>query len=187
MKIRNARKEDAAAIGRGVTMALGDELPKAMAGENHSVQDVVDMFTALAAREDSQYSYLNTLVAEDGEGNVAGICVGYDGAKLYELREAFKEEASRFLGWEITEMGDETSDDEFYLDSLAVFPEFRSGGLGRRLLLERAEARHAVGKPAGLLVDYDNPKAEALYQRLGFIQKGERPFAGVVMKHYILP
>lgn len=168
-------------------MALGEELPKAMAGELHTVQDVVDMFTALAARNDSQYSYLNTLVAEIDDGTVAGICVGYDGARLYELREAVREEAMRFLGRELENLGDETSDDEFYLDSLAVFPEFRGSGIGRKLLLERAEGRHKFGKPAGLLVDYDNPQAEALYRRLGFVQKGERPFAGVVMKHYLLP
>ena len=48
------------------------------------------MMTLLVEREDSQYSYKNTMVAVDGD-KVVGISVCYDGSKLHELRRPFLE------------------------------------------------------------------------------------------------
>ncbi|MBD5226341.1 MAG: GNAT family N-acetyltransferase [Bacteroidales bacterium] len=178
-----ARIEDAPLIARAVMMAVGEDICRDFAGDDHSVEDVEALFTELAAMDDSQYSYRNTLVALDPEGKVAGVCVAYDGALLHRLRRRFFEAAKRRLNRDMEGMADETSPDEFYLDTLAVWEPYRGNGLGRRLLLAQAARAHAAGKPAGLLVDKDNPKAEALYRHLGFTPAGERPFAGVVMNH----
>lgn len=186
MKITDARRQDAPMIARAVMMAVGDEICRDFAGNDHTLEDVEALFTELAAMDDSQYSYLNTLVALDDEGNVAGVCIGYDGALLHQLRERFFEAAKRRLGRDMAGMADETTPDEYYLDTLAVSPQYRGQKLGGKLLLAQAARGHAKGKPAGLLVDKDNPKAEALYHRLGFESDGERPFAGVVMNHLVL-
>ncbi|MDE6255548.1 MAG: zinc ABC transporter permease, partial [Muribaculaceae bacterium] len=39
------------------------------------------------------------------------------------------------------------------------------------------------GKPVGLLVSKTNPDARKLYDSLGFVSVGERPFAGEMMNH----
>ncbi len=185
--ITQARREDAPMIARAIMMAVGEEICRDFAGEDHSIEDVEALFTELAAMDDSQYSYRNTLVALNEEGKVAGVCIAYDGALLHPLRERFFEAARRRMNRDMEGMDDETSPDEFYLDTLAVWEPYRGEGLGSRLLLAQAAHAHAAGKPAGLLVDKDNPKAEALYRRLGFMPAGERPFAGVMMNHLVLP
>ena len=86
------------------------------------------MMTMLVEREDSQYSYRNTLVAMDGD-QVVGISVSYDGGKLRQLRLAFIEAAKEYLGKDHSGMEDETQAGEFYLDSLAVLPEYRRQGI----------------------------------------------------------
>ena len=91
MKIIPARPEDSHLIGESVVEAIGIEIAQNLAGENHTLEDVVNMFAMLAKRDDTQYSYTNTLVALDDRGNPVGVCVGYDGARLHELRLPFFE------------------------------------------------------------------------------------------------
>ncbi|MCM1309898.1 MAG: GNAT family N-acetyltransferase [Bacteroides sp.] len=182
MTIVEARREDATLIGCVVVEAIGAELAAEFAG-NRRVNAVVDLFAALAAREDSQYSYRNALKAVAYDGAPMGFIVGYDGARLHELRRAFFEEVKRHLGYDMDgAMPDETDPAEFYLDSLAVFPEYRGRGVASALINAIAER---AGKPLGLLCDKSNVRARRLYERLGFSRVGDRLFAGEVMDHMI--
>ncbi|MDE7474866.1 MAG: zinc ABC transporter permease, partial [Duncaniella sp.] len=113
MKIINARKEDAPLIARSIMDAVGQEICLGLAGEHHTLADVEHLFTVLAARKDSQYSYLNTQVAVLDDGEAIGVCIGYDGARLSPLREAFFEEAARLMGIEMGDIDDETESGEF--------------------------------------------------------------------------
>lgn len=187
IKIREGRVDDAPWIGKVVTMAIGEELAQELAGAEHSVTDVERMFATLAARDDSQYSYRNALVAVDDADNVLGVVVAYDGARLRTLRLAFMEEAKEAIGLVFDrEPDDETGPEEFYLDSLGVFPQYRGEGIARRLIEGAAARAHAAGKPLGLLCSKGNPGARRLYDSLDFRQVGERPFAGEMMDHLIL-
>ena len=94
--------------------------------------------------------------------------MSYDGAKLHELREAFIEGARREFGVDHSGMDDETAAGEWYLDSLAVFPQFRGQGIAHQLLSAAARRAADHGLPAALLVDKGNPKAERLYRSIGF-------------------
>lgn len=183
MTIQPATRQHAPVIARAVMMAVGDEICNDFAAPDHTVDDVHRLFTHLAALDDSQYSYRNTLVALDDNGNVAGVCIGYDGALLHPLRRRFFEAAKAILNRDMEGMADETSPDEFYLDTLAVMPQHRGKGIGSALLMAMAERARSLGKPAALLVDKTNPKAEALYRTLGFSYIDDRPFAGVYMSH----
>lgn len=186
--IMPARKEHAAAIARAVLTALGPEVPVEMAGGEENLPEVTALFTDLAARDDSQYSYLNSLVALDGKGEVAGALVSYDGARLHELRCAFIAAAALYLGWDPgMELPDETSADEIYLDSLAVFPPHRGQGLAARLIEGAARHHASSGKPLGLLCDPHNPRAKRLYERLGFRDVDRRFFMNEDMYHMRRP
>ena len=59
IRIRAARREDAEAIGRGVVMALHDEIALDFAGSADRLPLVYKVFTTLAAADNSQYSYRN--------------------------------------------------------------------------------------------------------------------------------
>jgi len=183
-KIAPARPEHAPYIAQAVLMAVGEEIELGLAGGEERRPLAMQAFTELAARDDSQYSYLNSLVATDADGHVAGVIVSYDGARLHDLRRAFFEVAERVLGLHFDDsLDDETDAGEIYLDSIAVFPDFRGHGLAGRLIEAAAHHHAGAGKPLGLLVDVPNTRAYDLYRRLGFTKVGQRPFAGVMMDH----
>lgn len=190
MQILPATKEHAHLIGKAVTMAIGDEITRELAGEYHSTDDVEKLFTALAGRDDTQYSYRNTLVAQTADGEVAGLAVSYDGAGLITMRRIFFSEAAARIGLTINgnidDIEPETSPDEYYLDTLAVFPGYRGQGIARQLIRATKLRADAIGKPLGLLVDKTNANARRLYDSVGFVKRDERPFAGEIMDHLIL-
>lgn len=188
MKIIPAKREHASEIGAAVVMAITPELVLESFnhhGVDHTVEEYVELFSRLAAREDSQYSYCNALVALDDEDKVIGVIVGYDGARLHELRQTFIDVAGQDYGIKFEgEFPDETEPGEFYLDTLAVKPEARGRGVGRTLLSAMVERAHKeAGKPAGLLVDKKNDRARRLYEAVGFIPVGDRLFIGELMTH----
>lgn len=186
--IRPATVDDAQAIAQAILWGIGSEITENFAGTPERVPLVKQMFANLAAMERTQYSYLNTLVAQAPDGSVAGVLVAYDGAQLYDLRRAFVTEAHKVLGLEVdfSAMGDETSDDEIYLDTLAVFPDHRRQGLARRLIMATIERYKHLGKPVGLLCDPPNINAHRLYEAIGFRTVNQRPFAGVIMDHMVI-
>lgn len=188
MIIRQAEKNDAPFIAEAIMMAVGEELVNEIAN-GKGREAVKSVFTRLAEMETSQYSYLNSLIAETDDGEVAGIVVAYDGAILIEARRLFFDLAKKHLGWDIYEMvpdGEpevETDPSEFYLDSLAVWPGFRNKGIASELIREVERRALRVDKPVGLLCAAHNDRARRLYERLGFHEVGLRPFAGEMMSH----
>ena len=184
--IKAAKREQAADIARLIMMAMTEECCLYFCGEGYGMTDFHRMMTVLVEREDSQYSYKNTLVAMDGD-NIVGISVSYDGGLLHELRRAFIEAAKEHLGKDHSGMDDETQAGELYLDSLAVLPEYRRQGIARKLLLATKERASRMGLPCvGLLVDKDNPVGEALYASVGFRYVGDNRWGGHPMKHMVL-
>lgn len=184
MKIIPATPAHAPLIGKCIVMAITLELTKELfVPEGHTPEEIERMFADLASRDDTQYSYLNTLVAVDEEERPMGLIIGYDGARLRQLREPMLRMAAERFGKIEGEITDETSADEFYLDTLAVLPEFRRRGVAKELLLAACRRAEACGKPAGLLVDKANPNARKLYEAVGFKYVGDRSFFGEMMDH----
>lgn len=172
INIREAVATDAPLVGRVVLMALHYD-------ETHPLASI---FAELASREMSQYSYRNALVAEV-DGSVVGAIIGYDGARLEELRKPLFELMVEKLG-NVPNVEDETSAGEFYLDSLAVLPQYRGCGVGGALLSAARDRAFAAGhKRVGLIVDFENPRAEALYKSLGFERVNATKFLGHDMWH----
>ena len=80
--VRPARSNDAEVVAKAVAMAIGDEV----ALQNYCGVEYLDVLAEIARREATQYSWQYALVAEV-DGVTAGAVVGYDGARLSELRE----------------------------------------------------------------------------------------------------
>lgn len=185
-RIREGKKEDAEYIADAVMAAIGMEICEGMAA-NREQRVLREAFLRCAARDDSQYSYRNALIAESDTGETAGAIVGYDGADMHKLREAFVEEYNDLMGtsYKEEEWSDETSPDEIYLDTLAVSPAHRKQGIGTMLINAFIDRYSNAGKPIGLLVDYDNENARRLYEGLGFRPMGPRSFFGTPMEHLV--
>ena len=185
IRIQNATKEQSADIARFIMMAMTDDCCLHFCGAGYGLEDFRKMMTRLVEREDSQYSYRNTMVALD-ENKVVGISVSYDGGQLHKLRQAFIEAAKVHIGKDHTGMDDETQEGELYLDSLAVLTKYRHQGIARKLLLATKERADKLRLPVGLLVDYGNPIGEALYLSMGFRYVNDNSWGGHTMKHLVL-
>ena len=176
--VRAARREDAAVIAHAVAMAIGDEIALC----NYCGEDYMAVLKDIAAADATQYSWRYALVAEV-DGAAIGAVVGYDGGELMALRNGTFEVLKRAIG-RVPNIVDETEAGEYYLDSIAVEPEFRSCGVGRALILSLCDRAAAEGHSrVGLIVDCSNPQAERLYSSLGFERVGERIFFGHQMWH----
>ena len=180
LNIRKAAKEDAPLIAKVVAMAIGEDGTKHYCGDNHQI-----VLEEIARLEDSQYSYRNAIIAEVN-GMPAGAAVAYDGTDLYRLREVTLKHILNRTG-KTHNIEDETDASEVYLDSIAVLPEYRSLGIGKKLLLALKEvAFNEYGKNLGLLVDFENPDAERLYKSVGFERMNVKDFLGHKMWHLVL-
>lgn len=187
MNIIPASAEQAESIASLIMMAMNHECCKNFAGPQHTLADFHRMMTTLVRREDSQYSYRNAWVALDDKTTddkpvVAGVIVGYDGADLRRLREAFLQAVKKYLDQDFSGMDDETQAGEYYIDSLAVDTRYRHQGLAT-LLLKKLIDQKGQKQPVGLLVDKGNPSAERLYRRLGFEYVNDTTWGGHEMRH----
>lgn len=187
IEIKEAVIEQAAEIADLIMTAMTDECCLYFCGEGYGLEDFRKMMTMLVEREDSQYSYRNTLVAMD-DSRIAGISVSYNGGLLHQLRRAFIEGAKEYLGKDHGNMEDETQAGELYLDSLAVLPDYRRQGIATSLVLATKKRADLLGLLyVGLLVDTANPKGQLFYDSIGFRQVDEnRIWGGHSMKHLIL-
>lgn len=164
--VRDATEDDAGVVAWTVLTALD--------------LDTSDMDRMLQSCSDvkSMYSWRNSIVACDG-GKVVGCIVCYEGDRYESMRQYTW---SRLWGAgedEIRDAQRETGPGEFYLDSLAIVPEYRGMGIGK-LLIEAAINR---GRELGyhefsLLVSVKKTRLKAYYESLGFRKSGRIMFFG---------
>lgn len=121
----------------------------------------------VCAQEGVLYSPENTVIAEV-EGKPAGMLTAYDGAGYHDMRVRTSELIRQSMGVTFENMEDESEAGEYYLDSLAVLPEYRGRGIGRQLMQYGIEQGLAKGLDVTLAVDPVNERAQQLYRSLGF-------------------
>lgn len=164
LTFRPATLADAPFVARGVIMALHLD-PE---------QEDMSLVTSICSREDVLYSWRNTLLA-CVDGLPVGLCLCYDGKDYHETRirtfQLFSEgKEGEEDDMDLANMEDETGPGEYYIDSLAVMPEFRRQGIARQLMLAQLEIGRKMGlHKATLLVDPANPSAQSLYHQCGFV------------------
>lgn len=115
------------------------------------------------------------------EGKVAGAIFGYHGHLEDTIDDAFlKLYAAYHIQHQIPLYEDkETMPGEWYIDILAVYPEYRRHGIGRKLLIEVENlARQQGATKIALNCEKDNTKAYKLYEKLGYTPESERILSG---------
>lgn len=180
MKIRKATPEDSRFITPYLLLAMEDIVYEFI-GEK-SYHKAIGFLNAMVAQKQNQYSYENCWVTENEDGIIGVACL-YDGRKLHELRKPvahyIKEQFAREFNPE-----DETLAGEIYIDCVGVNPNQQGKGIGSKIFAFLIEEYVIKQKQTlGLLVDYDNPKAEKLYLKLGFKIVGEKTLVGKRLKH----
>lgn len=182
--IRPAKPGDAKVVAQLILQAM-DRLACKLTGSENP-KDALPLFEHFFTRENNQYSYQNTLVIESAKG-VAGSVVGYNGADLDLLRKPIFEFIELRYGLKDFTLEAETSEGEFYLDTVSVKTEYMRQGFGTRLIQAACERAKTLGhQKVGLLVEYGNTEAGKLYKRLNFQYAGSRILAGSQYEHLVL-
>ena len=164
--IRNALQADAPFIARivlaGIDMlGVEAELPAEQ-------QPIFNQLVDICRMDDTLYSYRNTSIAEV-EGQIVGALIGYDGGHYATMREKTFGIVAKQSGMNLSQNAMETGEGEFYLDSMAILPEFRGQEIGKQLMRDRMEwARKNGFASVTLLVDKDKPRLRKYYESLGF-------------------
>lgn len=159
MNIRPAISSDAPFVAWVVLAAIGMDNPSA---------EILASVTEMCRREDVLYSWRNTLIAEVS-GRVAGALICYDGAQYQQMRAVTFPLIAQASGNDFSSMEMETQEGEFYLDSMAVLPEYRRRGVATALLNAGITRARDLNIPqAAMVVSPENPNAQRLYEYLGF-------------------
>ena len=132
---------------------------------------------ARARRDAGAFTWRNAHVAEV-DGEVAGVLVGYvidDPVDVRNIGEA-SDLVRPLLELEAEAPG------HWYVNVLAVFPEYRGQGLGSALLVHADRIARAPGtKGMAIIVASTNQRAMQLYQHVGYKEQARRtltPFPG---------
>lgn len=169
--IRKAQVEDAEHIAQLMFYAMADIVFDFLNDKDEN--KAITFLRELIEEKNNQYSFENTYIVEL-EHKIAASFTLYDGGKLNELREKVLHHLKTSYN-RIIQPADETEAGEIYIDTIAVYPDYRGKGLGNIILdyiIE--EFAHKKGETIGLLVDYTNPKAKKLYESKGFKVVGEK-------------
>ena len=178
--IRQAHKEEASQIAELFMLAW--PVQEIQESTGLAYEQLHESITLIAAKEETIYSYENTIIAEI-EGKVVGALCAYDGADYKRLKQPIVDALGPDNGFAKMK---ETEAGEFYLDSVGVLPEYRGRGIASRIIEAQCERAASHGhKVAGLIVDIDKPQVEALYSRLGFTYLDDKDFFGHTMKHMV--
>ena len=122
-----------------------------------------------AAREEGGFSYRNATIIEH-DGQCAGCLIGYE---IPDNAEPIPDDMPAiFLPLQELE---NLAAGAWYINVLAVRPQFRSQGLGAELLALAEETAQGLGKRGmSVIVSDANLGAHRLYKRLGYGERARR-------------
>lgn len=171
---RNATQEDAAFVAMAVAEAVGNTLMERMEAGKLTAKDkkLLAQIETACRRIDTLYSWCHAHLATTTEGIPVGALVAYRGEGYLERRARTFSLLSNLITFDTETMDAETKDGEYYLDSLAVLPQWRGMGIARHLLKHAQQEAHRYGRPAILACAPENLGAKRLYESLGFKEEG---------------
>jgi ribosomal protein S18 acetylase RimI-like enzyme len=127
----------------------------------------------------SMYSWNKALIAKVN-GKCVGCIISYDGAEYSRLRNyTWAKMWNSFDSNYVNNIAHETYPGEYYLDSIAVIPQYRGVNIGKMLILEAIRIGAEQGHTRfGLIVDVKKPHLYDYYKSLGFNRIGSMEFFG---------
>ena len=167
---RHAIIDDARVLAELVNDA-GEGLPHYLWGTlAESGEDAWDVGRRRAARDDGSFSYRNAAIIERDE-HCAGCLIGYE---ISDDPEPIADDMpAMFVPLQELE---NLVPGTWYVNVLAVRPQFRGHGLGTQLLDLADKTAQSLGKRRlSVIVSDANAGARRLYERCGYSQSATRP------------
>ncbi|MWC29458.1 GNAT family N-acetyltransferase [Paenibacillus sp. MMS18-CY102] len=185
MYIRAAEAGDAEAVAQLIYEAI-DDIAFQLTGEG-TKEGAVKALKELFLQAGNRFSSSQVLVAVHEEA-VAGMILCYYGGDAAALDAPIRERLRRVKGGVMPAIDKEADEDEYYIDSVAVFAAYRGLGIAKALLQSAEDAGAAHGyKRIALNVEYGNDRAHRLYHSLGYVQDKDVPINGHAYRHMVKP
>ncbi len=176
IQIRPAAPNDAQASTELIYMTMGS-MADYLLGHDDATE-AKGVISRLFQRDKNRYSYQYTDLALI-DGQIAGLLLTYSGKVMKSLEFpmagsvfAVNElpETLRFFYRSLPLMNiKEVEPDEYFINNVAVFPDFQGCGVGKFLMnLSEQKAKEAGLNKCALTVDTENRPAVGLYQHLGY-------------------
>lgn len=182
--IRDAREDDAEFLAQVILAAAhlsdmgADTANNADTANSNGTATSAGALTAICRRTDTLYSWRNARIA-CACGKRAGAMVSYPGDSYSAARSITFPLLPGLTQAQIDATDIETLPGEWYLDSLAVLPEFRRAGLGKMLVMDAIErGRNAGYAQFTLLAEKSSTHLVEYYTRLGFTIESEKLYLG---------
>jgi ribosomal protein S18 acetylase RimI-like enzyme len=176
---RSATPNDAVALAELINLA-GEGMPLYIWGKIAEAGETAwDVGYRRARREDGSFSYRNSIVLE-ANGAVAACLIGYP---LPDEPEPIDYDSMPPMFAALQEL-ENLAPGTWYVNVLAVYPDYQGMGLGTRLL-SMADQIAADLPMSGLsiIVSDANTGARRLYESCGYCQVAERRMAKEDWKH----
>ena len=175
--IRDAREDDAEFLAQVILAAAHLSDMGAATTASTDTASIGDL-TAICRRTDTLYSWRNARIA-CACGKRAGAMVSYPGDIYIAARSITFPLLPGLTQAQIDATDIETLPDEWYLDSLAVLPEFRRAGIGKMLVMDAIErGRNAGYAQFTLLAEKSSTHLVEYYTRLGFAIESSKLYLG---------
>ncbi|MGI6112859.1 MAG: GNAT family N-acetyltransferase [Mahellales bacterium] len=143
-----------------------------------SKEQVIDFIVHAFHEKGNRFSRHNIIVKEI-DNHIAGMAVAYSGKDAPALDRNLYRILQKFFPNRSIVIDKEAGENEFYVDSLCVFPDYRGRGVGTQLLkwLEDMAFNKGFTK-ISLNVECGNLKALELYRFIGYRIEKEITIAG---------
>ena len=164
--IRNATPDDAELICRCLLAAMGILDMGEEPTEEHTT--LIESLKRNSTNPNMLYNYTQTRVAEV-DGKPVGCIISYSGDEYEQLREVTFENILKYNNIDLRDNPLETGPGEYYLDCMAILPEYRGRKIGHMLMKDASARGFASGaEVVTLLVDKSHPRLLSYYRQTGF-------------------
>lgn len=163
--ISQAKKQNNLKLTILILNAIQD-IANTLTGENEK-DKIIEILNIYINMDINRLSY-NNIWTYEVKDELAGLIIAYESNKLKELDKPILDYLSSKNIF-IDAFDKECFEDEFYIDTVSVFEEFRGCGIAKELFSFIEKKAKILGfKKVSLLVDFENLKALKLYEKIGF-------------------
>ncbi|UOY92655.1 GNAT family N-acetyltransferase [Ectobacillus sp. JY-23] len=165
--IRNAVITDQTEVAVLLYNALHEIAEKLTGGNTH--EEVLAGLRHWFSQPGNRLSYENCLIAEQ-DGRPVGVIVLYHGNEANRLDAPIVTYLRKLHGDASIILEKEADDDEYYIDTLSVHPDYSGKGIGSALIQKAEEQCQMLGyHKIAILADMSNTRALSLYKHRGYI------------------
>lgn len=163
--IKQAQKNNISNISTLILDAIHN-IANTLTGEDEKTK-ILKTLDKYVTMDINRLSYNNIWIYER-ENQTVGLILAYNSNKIKKLDKPILEHL-KSKNIFLNSFDKECFENEFYIDTVSVNENFQGQGIAKELFIFIEKKAKELGfEKVSLLVDFQNPKALALYEKIGF-------------------